>query len=84
MKREKILLVEWDDTAGHGRWRDRDEAKKETTVPAFTVGFLIDRNEDRIVVASSCAHSDHSHVTDTMAIPMHAVKRISTLKGPKR
>lgn len=70
-----VVLVEWDDSTAMGGWTD--EADLELA-KCRTVGFLITKNKNRVVVAQST--SDIAHYDNRFGIPRKCIKKITELK----
>lgn len=69
----KPILVEWIDSMGQSGWGKHSEAD----LRCVTVGILIRKEADRIILAMN--KSAHSH-GEYMNIPLVAVRRIRKLK----
>lgn len=66
--------IYWIDSMGTGGWQGRlEESRMECT----TVGHLVERRKDRVVVAQSRSHYGYA---DLLEIPNVAVKRVRRLR----
>jgi hypothetical protein len=74
--------VEWLDSIGQGRWRDRDEvlrAAEDEPLLHHSCGYLIAEN-DRYVLLALNLHGSGDIVGDTIQIPRVAVLSVEELK----
>ncbi len=73
--------VEWVDSCTNGKWASVDVHRAESR-PSLcrSIGYLLERSDKRVVVAQSMS-TDTGHVSDTMAIPRVAVKRMRRIVG---
>jgi hypothetical protein len=74
------VLVEWADSAAYSRWRSI-EGYREATHPSqcISVGFLLLKDEKRVVILQSEDGDEHGEVAEALAIPRACVKRIRYL-----
>ncbi len=78
MDKPKMVIVEWEDTAGRSEWETREEILKwaEDGFRVVSVGHLVFRSKERIIVASMyCEESDMYN--DYHKIPIECVKKIT-------
>lgn len=72
-KNLKPYIVEWDDPATVGRWRDIAQAREETASRCVSVGFLVEKTKKKIVLSLSY-DEECRHVSDTIVIPRGVVR----------
>lgn len=58
---------------GDGGWTTREHVQGCALHPVTTVGYLIHRNEDRVVLAQGIGSGDN--IQGVMVIPMSAIHR---------
>jgi hypothetical protein len=90
VKENDLVLVDWDDSCGSGRWEDRESAYNSAAnpegIPCRTVGWVLRSSPKALTLNAS--RSKYS-VNDQTSIPWSAVRRIelltpnSTPKGRK-
>lgn len=83
MSRPPLLLIEWEDAFnGNHEWTWRDEVPKAVApLIVHTVGFLVQRDNERVTLAMSWEHSrDHPKICDLFTIPAGMVRRETTLR----
>jgi len=73
-----IIEVEWIDSAVKGRWQAKAEYEKCQPSLCRTAGYLLVKDEKRIVILQS--NSNDGDVCDSMTIPLVCVKHIRRLK----
>lgn len=56
MNKPKVF-INWCDPAVGNTWREMTEAAKDAPHPAETMGFLIEKNDQYVVVAPHCSGS---------------------------
>lgn len=71
--------VTWVDSTFRGRWWERESATEFNCMTIVTIGWLIDKSPEKVVLAFSHSENDDT-VGDTMAIPTGCIKRIRRLK----
>lgn len=71
-----MVRVEWDDAATADDWDAVSGLANLTTEPCETVGFLLHRDSERVVVASSIGGEDGNSAT---VIPAGCVRKVTTL-----
>lgn len=84
MKYHKPLveLVWFDAETTHG-WETDEEVNSEN-VPIITVGFLIKKTEDLIVIASSIDKETGNQSNGRIKVPIGMVQSIKELGGSKK
>ena len=74
----KIVLVDWVDSASVGGWAGEEDLN---VCECKTVGFLLRKTKDKVVVAQSISPRDAVEVCDNrFAIPRGCIKSIRELK----
>ncbi len=82
-EKPQIVAVEWLDTARFGNLYTEKVAIKECSPKyLYSVGFLIDKNKERILIASEVTAKDKKY-REIMAIPFKNVKTIVYLEPNK-
>lgn len=76
----KLVEVEWVDSCTAGGWRSRASYLEEGPTICRTIGYLLHKDKQKIVVIQTQSSST-GHVSDSMAIPVVAVKKMRVLKG---
>ena len=78
-RKEKIVLVEWDDSRSTEEWRDREESVEELLEPCkcFTAGIFIKKTDTRLVIAMNVETS--GTISQTMSIPRSAIRKVKTV-----
>lgn len=73
----KLLLVEWEDSAGSSGWRDLENGRP-TTVRCTTVGYVVEgKKGTTCLVQSICENGDVDH---TMSIPNSCIRKRRILR----
>lgn len=65
----KVTFVTWQDAVSEDAWEDITEAKKSKPHTIFSVGFLIDEDDDRILLGLNW-DAEREAVSQTIAIPI--------------
>ena len=78
-RKEKIVLVEWDDSWSTEIWKDRKESIEGLLEPCvcFTTGIVIKQTDSRVVVAMNIETS--GAISQTMSIPRSAIRKLKTI-----
>ena len=79
----RLVRVEWEDSAGLGRWRDLQVVKKEEPLVIVTVGYLLRDDEKGITIAGSWDSQSMPNVADATVIPRSAVRKVESLRRVK-
>lgn len=69
----KPYMVEWEDCASFGRWMDLDVARKMEASQCVTVGFLVEKTPQKLVMTLN-RDTGGGDVSDTIVIPRSLVK----------
>ena len=79
VRKEKVVLVEWDDSWSTEAWRDREESIERLLKPCicFTTGIVIKQTDSRVVVAMNIETS--GAMSQTMSIPRSAIRKLKTI-----
>lgn len=77
----KLVEIEWIDSMTNGGWRSIESYKADPPLAICrTAGYLLERSKDHVTVMQNQSLRS-GHVSDSMSIPMVAVKSIRVLKG---
>ena len=89
MKYLRPVEVLWVDSQSSNTWQSVDAKIRDAENASLTcrsVGMFVKKTKDRIIIAQSVA-LDNAHeafsMSDTLSIPIEAVKEINKLKGEK-
>ena len=74
-----LVEVLWLDTEGNSSWMDRRIALASTPPLICTVGFLMLKNKEKLVIASSYGDEQEGNVSDVNTIPAGCVVKIRNL-----
>ena len=77
-----LVMVEWLDAETTYGWESDDEVNSDPA-PAITVGFLVKRTEDLIVIASTIDSTHGTTNNSRIKIPIGMVVGIKELSGAK-
>jgi hypothetical protein len=85
MKRERPVCIEWNDAAYNSGYYDKDKPELFDPVPTKSIGFIVERKRDRIILCMDRFYSegkldDERHIC---TIPKKMIKRIVPLKEDK-
>ncbi len=82
MKKYPLVLVEWEDSATHCCWNPVDECREMTTAKCQTVGWIVHKNKERVVLTSSLNKEPdvHRNCDHRTMIPRGCVKVIRRLE----
>ena len=75
----KVVAVDWLDATGATEWTTEAEAKLSTPALVTTVGVILVKDDQRIVIASTLGHGADRAVGDVTTIPATWVKSIEPL-----
>lgn len=73
MRKHKIVEVEWLDASHHSGWKDIIKAKKLKLLPCKTVGYLVGKSGEAVIVAET--HDSH-YMSGFEVIPRSCVTSI--------
>lgn len=84
----EVVLVEWVDACSHSSgWRSLEEmakcADQRMEICTYTVGFLVSKNDKRVVLAMAIDIPDGEdlpQVTDGFSIPYGLIRNMTVLK----
>lgn len=71
--------ITWIDSMTHSGWRDIEEAMEKSVANCKTVGYILRKDEDMIVLAMSWSENAEQ-VSDVTCIPSVAVEEIVELE----
>lgn len=72
-----MVYVKWMDSSSVDRWLSKEEANKLKNLECESVGFLIKKTKNKLVLAASKSASEYG---STWVIPMVCVKKIKKIK----
>ena len=72
-----VLKIVWLDAVAESGWEENATTKKLKLEECITVGFLIEKNKDSLIVASSVSKKENNA---RMCIPIKWIKSIKKLK----
>ena len=75
-RKEKVVLVEWDDAATLSNWHGSKLERANHWI--YTAGVLVEKNKKHVCVALSVQPSENEQ-SDVIRIPMGAVRKIKTI-----
>jgi len=64
-----LVMVEWKDARMDNGWQTGGQAAAAPLASCVSVGLLITKNKDRIVLASGMCLFPNQEITDTLTIP---------------
>lgn len=81
-KSRPIVLVNWLDSCSPSRkWQDMNDMKGYKPLPCSTVGYLMEKRKDAIIIAASMSNgAGCTEAGDYTAIPRNCVVSIKRLK----
>ena len=79
VKKNKLVEVEWQDSCVYRGWQYTEQAKVSVPSQCRSVGYMLEKDGDRIVLALSM-DDDGDSVADVMCIPMATVKKVRNVK----
>jgi len=71
------VYVEWIDSVGTSGWHPKSAAEHPSIMTCVTVGNLISKTKDRLIISLSTSQYQHG---DIMEIPVIAVTKIKKLR----
>ena len=82
MTREKIICIEWDDAIFNGGYYNKDKPEDFTPVLTKTVGYLVKRSKECIIVSQDRFSIDGKVADDRhiSVIPKKMIRRVIELK----
>ena len=78
MKTIRPVKVKWTDSIHGAGWNDHRAASTSRPTKITTVGYLLERDKDRVVVAQSVS-DDTEELGNLLTIPRAAVRSIKRL-----
>lgn len=77
----KLVEIEWVDSCTGGGWRSKSSYLEDANPTICrSIGYLLQKDATRVVVMQTMS-SDTGHMSDSMAIPLVAVRKMRVLKG---
>ena len=77
-KKEKVVLVEWEDAFTSSRWQERDYDKK-ASFTVHTAGILVEKNARHVVVALN-TNIKGTGMSDVITIPSGMVRKYKVVE----
>lgn len=78
-KRNKIVEVTWEDTAGYSTWKTPESLEHENGIMVKSIGYLVERNKNHIKICGDWSDQDDIH--HATVIPTGCVKKIRRIKN---
>lgn len=76
---DKMVLIRWVDSSGHGRWVTREEAERDRLSVCESIGWLIVDDDVKMVIYQSLDHVNDT-VNGCMSIPKVAIQDVKYLR----
>lgn len=76
-KNKKIVEIEWEDAHSSTAYYQKDRPEKERVILCRTVGYLVEKNNHRIVVVAQSYNDGDMRYVHT--IPRKMVRKITVL-----
>ncbi len=80
MKKNDLLLIEWDDAITSHGWENREEVLRVAS--CRSVGWLLYKDKKQVLLASTSSSSVDT-VNNHIAIPLGGIKKIRRLTDAK-
>ena len=77
-KKIRLVHVTWVDSSSSRGWRSLEDFKQEEMLVCESIGWLLDRNRERILIAGT--RCDNDDWAERHTIPMACVKKIRRLQ----
>ena len=74
----KIYYIEWVDSSFEGGWNPSEKEDYGKLVVVYTVGYLIHKNDEMVVVSSG--YTTEGELLSTQKIPRCSIKKMKRLK----
>ena len=74
-----LVLVNWEDSAAEGKWKEASEYKTRMPLMMQSVGYKLLDDKKRLILLQSICH-ENDVVSDSITIPRGCVKSIRKLK----
>ena len=78
MKKKVRVEVTWEDATSLDPWTEMDEARDLETAKCTTIGYLIFKDNERVVIASNVSEDDEAF--GITCIPRGCITKIKKLK----
>ena len=75
----KLVQIDWIDSTSSGRWEPDEDGGKHRLPRIRTVGYLLHRDKERMVLTQS-VDSELKSNCDRIVIPMGCIKKLRYLK----
>lgn len=80
-----IVNVTWMDASSHSGWMPLEVVDKEATLfECHSVGYLLKRTKDRVIVAQNLSERSVGKASDIMVIPSNWVTGIKVLRKGRK
>lgn len=87
MQKERPVCIEWEDATYNAGYYDKDDPKRFNPAPTKTIGFIVKRDRDKLIVCMDRFYStDGKELEDerhTSTIPRKMIKRIIPMREDK-
>lgn len=80
----QIVYVQWRDSSGNEGWHNEqgiEKIKSESVWIAYSVGWLVDQTDDRLIICGSMA--ENGSCGDFLKIPAEAITDLQILTDPE-
>ena len=77
MKKRRLIIIEWDDAFGNGRWHSEDDTSNIEPMRCITVGWRMPALKGCFGIASS--RDKQGKCSDRLTIPRGNIKSIRNL-----
>ena len=77
MKKRHLIIIEWDDAFGNGKWHEEGEVGEVKLMRCTTVGWRMPSSRGYFDIASS--RDSSGRCADRMTIPRSSIKSIRRL-----
>ena len=74
-----LLEVSWTDASGFAHWHSAREALEHTTIPARSIGYLVQRTKDFISITQTQTPGPEGGRANTLSIPSKWISKIRKL-----
>ena len=78
MQKRQLILVEWEDITGSGKWHSEEEAEKVEPMKCFTVGWRMKSDRKHLTIAST--RNTYNECLDRTTMPRSSIRSIRRLE----
>jgi hypothetical protein len=75
----KVVAVDWEDATGATEWTTEEEAKLSIPAVVTTIGVILVKDDQRVVIAGTLGHGSDRAVGDVTTIPAQWIRSITPL-----